>query len=88
MGDRKSYAWCDCACQTPVGFVPVSPGEQKAAQSRSVKHVCGQESLAMKRPSKWAEVKLHGVASDKLLLFSCVSQNLVLLLAALRASEG
>lgn len=68
--------------------MPMSLGEQKAAQSRSVKHVCVQESFAMKRPSKWAEVRLHGVASEKLLLFSRVSENLVLLLAALRASEG
>lgn len=63
-------------------------GEQKAAQSRSVKHVCVQESFAMKGPYKWALVRLHGVASDKLLLFSHVSENLVLLPAALRASES
>lgn len=71
-----------------ASFVPVSLDEQKAAQSRSVKHVCVQESFAMRRPSKWAKVRLDGVASDKLLLFSHVSQNMVLLLAALRPSEG
>lgn len=74
MGDRESYAWCNCACQTLAGFVPMSLGEQKA-QSRSVKHVCVQESFAVKRPSKWAEIRLHGVASDKLLQFSCVPER-------------
>lgn len=79
VGGRKNYASCNCACQTLTGFVPMSLGEQKAAQSRSIKHVCVQENFAMKRPSKWAEARLHGVASEQLFLFSHVSQNLVLL---------
>lgn len=73
------------ARQTLTGFVPMSLGQEKAAQSRSIKHVCVKKSFAMKRSSKWAEARLHGVASENLLLFSHVSQNLVLLISCIES---